>query len=123
MTMTNHSPDALLHKDRICSYLKLNSTAHKPIVSRKLQGLWNISDLTVRQAVALLRDDGMPIASGSKGFYSAKTAGELEDTINHLRERVIGISKRISSLTSTQNKMRHDGNGQGLLFTGLEDDE
>jgi len=121
--MTNHNPDAILHKDRICSYLKMNSTAHKPIVSRKLQTLWDISDVTVRQAVALLRDEGEPIASGSKGYYFATTAGQLEDTINHLRERVIGISKRISSLTSTQNKMRHDSNGQGLLFTGLEDDE
>ncbi len=119
--MTNHSPDALLHKDRICDYLKLNSTQNRPIKSRQMQRLWNIPDLAVRQAVGLLRDEGKPIASGPRGFYYAKSPEQLESTIDNLRERILVMERRRSKLISAQNKMRHDTNGQGLLFTDLDE--
>ena len=106
-------------KERVLNYLKFNSTFQKPIVSKKLQYLYNISDLTVRQAVGLLRDDGYPIASGAKGFYFAKSADELEGTIDNLQERIAVMSRRRSLLIQAQNKMREDDSGQRLLFDNI----
>lgn len=120
MSRKHHSNEAVIMKDRIGLYLKLNSTFAMPIVSRKLERLYNISNRVVREAVGLLRDEGLPIASGSLGFFYATTADQLEPTIDNLKERIAVISRRRALLMQARNKMREDANGQRLLFTNLE---
>ena len=110
-----------LFKDRILTHLRLNTNVDNPKVSRELQKLWNLSDLTIRQAVGLLRDDGEPIASGARGFYYATTPDQLEATIDNLQERIAVMSRRRSMLIQAQNRMKESTGGQRLLFTNLID--
>ena len=108
-----------LFKGRILTHLKLDTDVNHPKVSRQLQALWDISDLTVRQAVGLLRDDGEPIASGPRGFYYARTPEQLDATVDDLEKRIAVISRRRHCLISAQHKMREIAGGQRLLFTNL----
>ena len=110
-----------LFKGRILTHLKLDTDVNHPKVSRQLQALWDISDLTVRQAVGLLRDDGEPIASGARGFFYATTPEQLEPTIDNLQERIAVMSRRRSKLIGAKNKMREISGGQRLLFTNLHE--
>ena len=107
--------DAELFKERILMLLKLESSEQRPITSKVMQYRWNISDLTVRQAVGLLRDDCNPIASGPKGFYYAKSARQLDSTIKDLNGRLKVIAKRCKKLQEAQERMRSGDNGQRLL--------
>ena len=110
-----------LFKERILVHLRLNTDVNHPKVSRQLQALWDISDLTVRQAVGLLRDDGEPIASGARGFFYATSPEQLEPTIDNLQERIAVMSRRRSKLIGAKNKMREVAGGQRLLFTNLHE--
>ena len=110
-----------LFKERILIHLRMNSDVEHPKVSRQLQALWDISDLTVRQAIGLLRDDGEPIASGARGFFYATTPEQLEPTIDNLQERIAVMSRRRSMLIGAKNKMREVAGGQRLLFTNLHE--
>ena len=58
-------------KERLLKLLEMNSFEHLPIKSWKLQRMFNITDIVVRQAVGKLRDDGHPIGSGKNGFQEA----------------------------------------------------
>jgi hypothetical protein len=110
-----------LFKERILVHLRLNTDVNHPKVSRQLQALWDISDLTVRQAVGLLRDDGEPIASGARGFFYATSPEQLDATVDDLEKRIAVISRRRHCLISAQNKMREITGGQRLLFTNLHE--
>tara|TARA_Y100000310_G_C20566968_1_gene755970 strand:- start:749 stop:1111 length:363 start_codon:yes stop_codon:yes gene_type:complete len=113
------TPDPQLFKEHILHYLRAYASEDRPQKSRQLQAVWDISDVTVRQAIGLLRDDGEPIASGPTGFYYATTPDELESTINNLGERIAVMSRRRSMLIQCQNRMKEDDTGQRLLFTDL----
>tara|TARA_R110002012_G_scaffold16463_1_gene63549 strand:+ start:196 stop:531 length:336 start_codon:yes stop_codon:yes gene_type:complete len=107
--------DSELFKERILMLLKLESSEQKPIRSKEMQYRWNISDITVRQAVGLLRDDCHPIASGPKGFFYATTAKQLNSTIKDLNGRLTVISKRCKKLQDAQERMMSGDDGQRLL--------
>jgi hypothetical protein len=111
--------EAGLFKDRILAHLKLYTTADHPRVSREFQHLWNISDVTVRQTMGLLRDDGEPIASGPKGFFYAIDPDELEPTIDNLGERIAVMTRRRALLIQCQIRMKEGDGGQRLLFSSL----
>ena len=113
------TPNPSIFKDRILNYLKVCTGFNQPKVSRELQARWNLSDVTVRQTIGLLRDDGEPIASGPKGFFYATSPDELESTIDNLGERIAVMTRRRSMLIQCQNKMKEDDTGQRLLFTDL----
>jgi len=103
-------------KHKILSYLKNYSSVGKPITSKELQGVWQISDVTVRQAVGKLRDDDHPIGSGPKGFFIARRPKELESTIKNLSERLAVISRRKEKLIRAKIRLGEDGYKQQLLF-------
>ena len=113
----NHNPEVF--KERMLSYLRACTREEYPKVSRDIQMQWNINDVTVRQTIGLLRDDGEPIASGPKGFFYATSPDELESTIDNLGERIAVMDRRRSRLIQCQNKMNEDDTGQRLLFTDL----
>ena len=119
MRMTRaHSPEVF--KERMLSYLKACTRQEYPKVSREIQTQWNINDVTVRQTIGLLRDDGEPIASGPKGYFYARTPDELESTIDNLGERIAVMTRRKSMLIQCQNKMKEDDSGQRQLFTDIK---
>ena len=104
------------YKDQIFYYLRNYSSIKTPITYKQLQEIWSISDITVRQAVGKLRDEGHPIGSGSKGFFIARIPKELESTIKNLSERLAVISRRKEKLIRAKIRLGEDGYKQQLLF-------
>ena len=97
------------YKDRILYHLTNYSSIEEPITSKRFQDIWGISDITVRQAVGKLRDEGHPIGSGSKGFFIARIPKELESTIKNLSERLAVISRRKEKLIRAKIRLGEDG--------------
>ena len=115
-------PDRIDHfKPRLLTYLKLNSSAEKPVLSALLQRMWSISDLLVRQAIGRLRDDGHPIASGAKGFYLARKPAELESTISNFADRISALNRRRDLLIKAKIKLGESSTGQRLLFDKIDE--
>ena len=45
-----------------------------------------------------LRREGIPIASGGRGYFYAATPQEVRDTIAHMANRIVGIRAAIAGL-------------------------
>ena len=94
-----------LYKGRIKSYLKVHSHCGRTYTATKLAEIFQVHEVTIRQAIGKARDDGAPIASGSSGFFYAKTPDELSDTIKDYGSRIAAMSKRRDALIETRIKM------------------
>ena len=103
-------------KGRLLKLLEMNSFEHLPIKSWKLQQMFNITDIVVRQAVGKLRDDGHPIGSGKKGFWYARNAIELQSTIDSITDRIGAMSRRRQILLNTQERLIQEADGQLKLL-------
>tara|TARA_R100001530_G_scaffold116529_1_gene83600 strand:- start:726 stop:1085 length:360 start_codon:yes stop_codon:yes gene_type:complete len=103
-------------KPRLLRLLETNSFEHLPIKSYKIQRMFNITDIVVRQAVGKLRDDGHPIASGKKGFWYARNAIELQSTIDNITDRIGAMSRRRQLLLNTQDRLIQEADGQLKLL-------
>ena len=103
-------------KYRLLNYFRNYSYAHAPIKSYKIQQMFNITDIVVRQAVGKLRDDGHPIASGKKGFWYARNAIELQSTIDNITDRIGAMSRRRQLLLNTQDRLIQEADGQLKLL-------
>ena len=55
-------------KGRLLEYLRKYSHAHAPIKSYKIQQMFSITDIVVRQAVGKLRDDGFLLHQANQDF-------------------------------------------------------
>ena len=110
---------AKLKKTAIRNYLFSYSGHDSPLTSSKLQSIFHVGDVVVRQAIGLLRDDGEPIGSCSKGFFYAKTPDQLLGTLNDFRSRIGAVAMRLRALEGTYDRM--DGNKpQQALFQDME---
>ena len=92
-------------KHSIKMYLHSYATETAPMTSAKIQKVFHCSDVVVRKAVGLLRDDGEPIGSGSKGFFYARSPKQLEGTIMHLKSRIGALSGRVRALEATYGRI------------------
>ena len=104
------------YKDRIERYLKMNSSVDRAFTSTRLAEIFRIKEtVVVRQAIGKARDDGAPIASGSNGYFYAKTPDELTKTIADLNSRIAAIGRRRDALINTRIKM-NGGPKQESMF-------
>lgn len=69
------------------------------VTSRELETSFGVSGKELRDAVNALRRDGVPIASGSGGYFYAATEPEVRATIAHMTHRIGGIAAAIRGLT------------------------
>ena len=69
------------------------------VTSRELETSFGVSGKELRDAVNALRRDGIPIASGSGGYFYAATEPEVRATIAHMTHRIGGIAAAIRGLT------------------------
>ena len=104
-----------LYKGRIRAYLKVHSSHARPFTADKLAALFNVHEVTIRQAIGKARDDGAPIGSGSTGYFYAKTPDELTETIADFNSRIAAISKRRDALIDTRIRMNR-GPKQASMF-------
>ena len=103
-------------KSRLLKLLEMNSNHYTPIKSYKLQQVFSISDIVVRQAVGKLRDEGYPIASGKEGFWYARSAVELQSTIDNITDRIGAMSRRRQLLLNPQDRLIQEADGQLKLL-------
>ena len=76
----------------------------KPIKSIKIQRTYNLKGSEVRQIIHQLRLDGVPICSGSDGYYYPRDRIEATHTINHLRSRAISLFDIVKAMEDHFNK-------------------
>ena len=68
------------------------------VTSRQLEITFGVKGIQIRDMVNALRRDGVPIASGGKGYFYAATPQEVRDTIAHMTNRITGIRAAIVGL-------------------------
>lgn len=104
------------YQDRVLGLLQRNSSLKMPIKSYKIQMVFNISDIVVRQIIGKLRDQGYPIGSGKNGFWYAQDANELQSTIDELTDRMAVMSRRKQMLLKAQKKLLVEADGQMKIY-------
>lgn len=65
-----------------------------------------ITSETIRRMVAYWRSEGIPVCSGRNGYFYARTAADLTDTIEHLGGRARAIFDVRQKLIYTQTQLR-----------------
>lgn len=70
----------------------------KPVYSSTLEREYKLSGTEIREMIGELRDSGEPIASGSKGYFYAKTYDEIIDTSDALKGRATKMFSRAQSV-------------------------
>ena len=103
-------------KYRILNLLEMNSYQSLPIKNYKLQQMFHITDIVVRQAIGKLRDEGYAIGSGKSGFWYARSAIELQSTIDNITDRIGAMSRRRQILLNTQDRLIQEADGQLKLL-------
>ena len=76
----------------------VNNKESNPVLSKKVEGYFDISGSEVRQIVLYLRRCGYPIASCSKGYFWAESPEQLAPTIHHLEQRKSSIAYTLSKM-------------------------
>ena len=75
-----------------------------PVKSKRIEQVLGLRGVEVRGIVNYLRKRGHPIGSSSKGYWYAQSKIELEDTINHLKQRRTAIDCVIRGLENSTHK-------------------
>ena len=88
-----------MQKDRLIGYLEIfHSGEQYAATSRELESAFDVKGAALRKQINALRREGVPIASGDNGYYSAETEQEIRRTIAHMKHRISGISTAIRGL-------------------------
>lgn len=87
-------------------------TAASPILSPAVERATGLSGVQVRALVHALREAGEPICSNSRGYWYARSADELNGTIEHLRQRRNSLGAVLGGLERARVRMVEDANRQ-----------
>ena len=66
----------------------MSATIENPVRSRVIESQLKIGGAEVREIIGVLRDRGVPVGSGSSGYWWARDYSELESTLRHLESRI-----------------------------------
>lgn len=91
-------------------------TPERQITGAKLGEPFKLSDVEVRAIVSYWRSMGEPIGSTAKGYFYARSAGELGSTFDHLRDRAERIQAVIRGLERAVERFA-DGAPEPTLFS------
>lgn len=89
----------------ICYYLRKHHTGKAQAVSGDMLGrLFSLSRRGIRHHIAVLRQRGYPICSGSTGYFYAEDQRELDEMVRRLDAIIESLlkTKRILLQTSLQ---------------------
>ena len=87
-------------KDRVKSQLEYHFIGN-PITSKELEKFYRLTGSEIRAIIHVLRLDGCPVASGSKGYYWATNYSELIDTVQHMKQRATSMLKVVAVMSET----------------------
>lgn len=83
----------------------------------RLEESIQIEQVSVRAVIAYMRlFEGQPISSSGDGFRYEYTPEGLNSTIEHIRGRIIRMSRVVHALEMTQTRMRCHQNQQIRMF-------
>ena len=86
-------------EELLLTYLMANCVGRKNIRTRaQIQRTLGLSKDQLTNLVHRMRCEGIPIAGGQRGYYSARNAAELDATIRWLEKIVQTILKAIDGL-------------------------
>ena len=90
-------------EDEIAQYLKDNHTGIKNAVpSKDVERHFSISGRTLRKHIHSLRQNGIPICSGTEGYYYAGSQYEINSTAARLGDFIAGILDAKTGLLSAK---------------------
>ena len=80
------SNNAVRYVDSVKHFIGMFDS-NAPVYSYRIEESYELSGSEVRSIVHHLRCEGVPIGSGHKGYYMARTPDEIETTIEHMIQR------------------------------------
>lgn len=108
---TYKSKDESYFKELILNFIP-TEPAH--MNSKKLAEYVGLKSRDVRLIIQKLRDDGYPIcATPEKGYWIARTSGDMNDTMSKLKAHIKNSIDTYNSLVKSQNELkRKEGNNE-----------
>jgi biotin operon repressor len=84
----------------LTAYMVLHCGSSKGVSANKIAADLNISDRHVRQLVTECREDGVAVCGHpSTGYFIAKNAEEMQETLDFLKQRALHSLKLASTLS------------------------
>lgn len=111
--VTTHPPE-VLSEAKVVRRVIEPRTAANPILSPQIEAATGFGGPQVRALVHVLREQGVPICSTSKGYWMARTPDELETTLEHLRQRSRSLQTVIVGLEKARANMAPQGGAAQL---------
>ena len=95
--------------DDVLIYLRGQHTGSENAVpSAKIECLFGISGVAVRQIVNKLRCEGQPVCSDANGYFYAKSKDEINGTISQLLGRTAKINAAARGLVLSQRAFSNE---------------
>ncbi len=101
-----------MKQEQLVAYLKgIRGGRRHAVKGAELERTLNISGTDLRKLVNVLRRKGIPIGSSRKGYFYARTAGDVYSTIRQLRLMVRGLEAAIRGLESALDQFQEADTG------------
>lgn len=84
--------------NNVVDFIKLNSSAQKPVTNKEIGAALNLSEQAIRQNINKARCEGIPICATSKGYFYSKSKWDILDTVRSLNSRVISVEKAVNGM-------------------------
>lgn len=109
----------------VLEYLKdYHTGTGNAIISEEIENVLNLDRRTLQRYIKELRGRGIPICSGSKGYYYAANQDEINRTVAWLNSMVTGVSNsRTGLLYAPLNPFRKDRKIKIVIQNDGGDDE
>ena len=106
--------DEKMASEQLKNYLRNNCHGRKKALkSRKLEQTLHVSKNELQRQVNRLRRNEVPICSGPEGYFYARNASEIDDTIRSLEIMVHGMLQSIDGLKGAMKKFGEERDGAG----------
>lgn len=106
--------DKYYQGDDLLSFLRSNHTgSENPAPSVRLERVFGINGVAVRQIVNKLRCEGQPVCSNASGYFYAKSCEEIDNTVEQLLSRSRSINSAAQGLVLSR-QIFYDGEERSM---------
>lgn len=101
---TSPGKEQAMNKEKVKKYLETHCKGEKnALTAACLRAELGISEKELRKQIHMLRLEGVPIASGGRGYFYARTAAEVYATVRFLERLRDAINAAIQGLIKSLN--------------------
>ncbi len=86
--------------NEIITYLRMHSSAEKPVSGRVLAERFGLTGQKVREYINQARRDGVPICSARWGYFYSEDKSQIKKTIDSMRGRIVSQELAIDGLST-----------------------